>query len=346
MLNLDNATLKKTVVHRIGNKSLEQTVELSDNILSGDEHPDLNNILTNFFLSSFKEPVFYTFSHPTKLELNDIYNIVQAIFESPRKFLTSTQDLAKILHEATSHPKIKPGELYVASFGGCLCEGEPTDALGIFKSENDEVFLQVSLKQHVSSVAFFTGISTKKVDKGALILNTNKPNGYLVAIVDNLNAIEAKYWKDDFLKLQIHQNEYKATSDILRVTREFVDQLPDNHEIDRPGQIDLLNKSIDYFKSNENFNRKEFEQEVFEDKTIIKAFRNFDSEFRESNNLEAVDEFQISSQAVRKQSRIFKSVLKLDKNFHVYIHGDRSRIEQGTEKDGRKYYKIYYDQEL
>ena len=27
--------------------------------------------------------------------------------------------------------------------------------------------------------------------------------------------------------------------------------------------------------------------------------------------------------------RVFKSVLKLDKNFHIYIHGDRNKIERG-----------------
>ena len=48
---------------------------------------------------------------------------------------------------------------------------------------------------------------------------------------------------------------------------------------------------------------------------------------------------------MKKQSRAFKSVLKLDKNFHIYIHGDRELIEQGGDKDGRKFYKIYYEDE-
>jgi hypothetical protein len=58
------------------------------------------------------------------------------------------------------------------------------------------------------------------------------------------------------------------------------------------------------------------------------------------------DSFEISTQAVKKQARIFKSVLKLDKNFHIYIHGNRDMIEQGVEKDGRKYYKIYFENEI
>ena len=57
-------------------------------------------------------------------------------------------------------------------------------------------------------------------------------------------------------------------------------------------------------------------------------------------------EFDISNKAVKNQARVFKSILKLDKNFHIYIHGNKELIEKGTESDGRKYYKIYYDQEV
>jgi len=37
-----------------------------------------------------------------------------------------------------------------------------------------------------------------------------------------------------------------------------------------------------------------------------------------------------------------KKVLKLDKNFHVYIHGDISKIEVLEDKKG-KFLKIYFD---
>jgi hypothetical protein len=58
-----------------------------------------------------------------------------------------------------------------------------------------------------------------------------------------------------------------------------------------------------------------------------------------------MDNFNISAAALKKQSRVFKSVLKLDKNFHVYIHGDRELIEQGVDPDGRKFYKLYFREE-
>ena len=48
---------------------------------------------------------------------------------------------------------------------------------------------------------------------------------------------------------------------------------------------------------------------------------------------------------MKKQAKIFKSVLKLDNNFHIYIHGKRELIEQGVDPNGRKFYKIYYEEE-
>ncbi|HEY0059407.1 MAG TPA: nucleoid-associated protein, partial [Flavisolibacter sp.] len=65
----------------------------------------------------------------------------------------------------------------------------------------------------------------------------------------------------------------------------------------------------------------------------------------EKHDFDITSSFDISAPAVKKQSRIFKSVLKLDRNFHIYIHGNTDLIEKGTDDDGRKYYKLYYQEE-
>jgi hypothetical protein len=107
----------------------------------------------------------------------------------------------------------------------------------------------------------------------------------------------------------------------------------------------LLNRSVDYFKTNETFDKADFEKNVFSDSAVIDSFRRFDTNYREENEIELQDNFEISKQAVRKQAKIFKSVLKLDTNFHVYIHGRRDMIEQGIDENGRKFYKIFYENE-
>jgi hypothetical protein len=58
------------------------------------------------------------------------------------------------------------------------------------------------------------------------------------------------------------------------------------------------------------------------------------------------ENFEISAHAVKRQAKIFKSVLKLDKNFHIYIHGNREMIEKGfDEAVGKHYYKLFFDSE-
>ncbi|OAV70416.1 50S ribosomal protein L22/unknown domain fusion protein [Bacteroidales bacterium Barb4] len=36
----------------------------------------------------------------------------------------------------------------------------------------------------------------------------------------------------------------------------------------------------------------------------------------------------------------------IDKDFHIYVHGNRDLIEQGIDENGRKFYKIYYQEEV
>jgi hypothetical protein len=68
--------------------------------------------------------------------------------------------------------------------------------------------------------------------------------------------------------------------------------------------------------------------------------------YESAKNLEIEDEFDIHLAAVKKQAKVYKSVLKLDKNFHVYIHGRKDLIEKGyDELTGKHYYKLYFDEE-
>lgn len=122
--------------------------------------------------------------------------------------------------------------------------------------------------------------------------------------------------------------------------------LEGEYEVTKTEKIELLNRSVDYFKTHDTFDKSEFEQTVFQHEKLIESFQNYDTAYRQENEVEITNNFAISPQAVKKQARIFKSVLKLDKNFHIYIHGNTDLIEQGVETDGRKFYKIYFKEEL
>lgn len=347
MTPLDSARLARLIIHQVGNRLADEGVRLSQEEIDLNAQPGLKEILTAYFLSPFKEPVYYHFHHVSSRKLNEIHTVAGELFQSTRGFVRKSRDIANILYQYSNHPRIRTGELYIAYFENCRVGDRDTDALGIFKSENKETFLKILDQEKGLGIAREDGVNIRKPDKGCLIFNVDAGEGYRVCVVDTLNlAQEAQYWKDEFLKLKPIDDNYDQTRNYLNLAREFVTgRLDEDFEVSRADQIDYLNRSLDYFKKHDQFNEHDFANEVFEDKEVIQSFRDYKKHFQQNNLVRIVPEFDISTPAVRRQSRVFKSVLKLDRNFHIYIHGNRDLIESGVDPDGRKYYKIYYREE-
>jgi hypothetical protein len=347
MLDFTNCIIKKVSVHQIGNKTNGEELHTSGAPIDSSD-PKLQTLLKHFFLSPFSNPEFYSFTFTNEdFSLNPVYNYAMEVFESSRKFHGNSVNIAKHLYELSMHPQIKAGDLFVAHLVNVYVDNEETELLGIFKSENRQDFLKPNADNEQFSIVYEDGINIEKLDKGCLIFNVNQEEGLKVCIVDRANRSgEALFWKNDFLMLKPIADAYHQTKNFLNIAKDYVSKkFAEEFEVNKTDQIDLLNKSVEYFKNNENFDKKKFEKEVFQDTNVIKSFRNYDETYREDHNLDIEDAFEISAQAVKKQSRIFKSVLKLDKNFHIYIHGNKEMIEQGVDKDGRKFYKIYYNEE-
>ena len=340
MIEIEDATISKVIYHRI---ALEEK-EILSNTLYEYKDEEEGAIFKKIFLKPFTSIVAsFEFSHDIDIELNPLYKTAQTIFDED-DFINQSKNIAKHLRSVSKHPNIKNGDLFVIQFNGIKINNQSYDGLGIYKIENKENFIETSLYQKgETGLQFKKGIGSKRLDKACLILFTEQP--YTVLIIDNA-PIETDYWQNEFIKCVLKKDNTNHTTQFLTLAKSFVTkQLPDEFEVTKADQIDLLNRSVEYFKTHDTFEKENFEQEVFQDKNIIKSFQNFDETYREEHEIEVADSFEISAKAVKKQARVFKSVLKLDKNFHIYIHGDRELIEQGVEKDGRKYYKIYFDQE-
>jgi hypothetical protein len=346
---MDSETIKLTelCIHKVGNK-------LNDHFIYFSKSPhdiknaELNEILKKYLTSSFNSEEYFHLYHDTDLKLNEVYAYVSSIFDQKENLFDQSINLARHLYEKSTHPKVKGGEFYVTYFQDCVVEGEMTDAVGLFKSENKDTFLKVIQKTDNYEIESEEGINIHKLDKGCIIFNKEKEKGYIVAIVDNVNkGYEAQYWKDEFLHVLPRNDNYHNTQNLLSLCKNFVvDKLPDEFEVSRADQADLLNKSVKFFKEKDSFSMDEFTHEVIGQPDMIKSFGDFRKEFEDERQLIIVDEFGISNQALKKQQRIFKSVIKLDKNFHIYIHGNRELIEKGfDESTGMNFYKVYFKEE-
>lgn len=348
MLTYSKASLANISAHIVGNKTNEEQLIPSKAELELTD--DLRDQLMHYFLSSFTSSEYFHFtSTDDDFRNNALYQWASDVFESARHFHAKTVSIAKHLYEMSLHPQIKSGDLFVVLFRNVSIGGEETDALGIFKSESKSSILKLAPKKDGHfEIDVETGINFEKLDKACLIFNVEQEKGYRISVIDRSGkSQDAQYWKESFLRIIPENNDFQATKNFLEIARHFVtDQIPEEFEVTKADQLAYLNRSIQYFKEHDEFDKKEFEQEVFEDTELIKSFRKFNTSFRDQFDMEIEDTFEISPEVVKKQARVFKSVLKLDKNFHIYIHGNRDLIERGVEKDGRKYYKIYYTTEL
>jgi hypothetical protein len=313
--------------------------------LTGEMSARLSEALLSRFTQCHER---YTFHHSSSLEYNEVYTFVRAVFRDKGTLYDESVRMASHLFEVSMHPKIKPGELYIGYF--CNIEDEePLEAVGIFKAETRALFADLAAGEDGLDLQFKEGVELSRLDKGCLILNRAGEQGYELLIFDsNGKGEEAQFWKDKFLGVMMRQNEFVQTQGFLTLTKNYVTrQLPGEFEVSKTEQIDILNRSMDYFKTHGNFDRQEFETEVLHHENLIQSFRNFDEQYRKDNALEPMESFEISTPAVKRQARVFKSVIKLDRNFHIYVHGDRELIERGyDEAMGKHFYKIYFDQEV
>ncbi len=349
MISYSEAQLSQLSIHHIGNKvqnehfSLsEQPLDLSDELLS--------SLLMQYFLKPFeKVNEAYRFHHSSgDLDLNEVNHFVSKVFADEAVFHEQSEKLARHLFDISNHPNIKSGELYVARFQGVQLEGERYQAVGIFKSETKDTYLRVYPQEKGFGIDYEQqGISINKLDKGCLIFNSEAEEGYTVLVIDQINrSTEAVYWKDDFLHLKVRNDNYNQTQNVMGVYKNFVSQLDNEFEISKADKIDLLNKSMKYFKEKENFDIDEFSNEVIGHEEGIASFKNYKRDYEAEFSEPIADSFEIADAAVKKQARIFKSILKLDKNFHIYIHGNKDWIEKGyDEEKSLNYYRLYFKEE-
>lgn len=344
MIYCENSALESVTVHILGDKSFDENIVYSVSEMILDEN--LRDILNIYYFSSFKSEEYYQLYHESDLSLNEVYTYVSKIFDNPKQLYEQSRYLAKHLYEQSTHPKIKGGEFYTVYFKGCVLNGETLDAVGLFKSENKDTFLKVLQQNGNFNLESDKGIDIKKLDKGCLIFNKEREEGYIVAVVDNTNkGVEAHYWIDEFLHVRQRKDEYANTHNFMSMAKSFVTQeLPKEFEVTKADQIDLLNKSLQFFKEKDSFDIEDFTHEVISQPEVIEKFHQYKQEYEEQSDIVIDNQFSISEAAYKKQQRSYKRVINLDKKIQIIIAGNRQNIEQG-EDDRGKFYKVYYQKE-
>ncbi len=334
------ALVEEFALHRLGGENKDNVFSDFTVTLKGDEEQEF---LRKLFLKPFANMAFTSeFTHAVSLEYNVLHRLCAEI-HAGKDLLKCSEAITRHLIDVSKHHNINGGDLYVARFSGVQVGSAVHDAVGVYKFDEKEVFMESKTASGGIELSMKRGIGTIKPNKAVLVLFTE--DAPTLFVIDNNASTE--FWQKDFIDHKPKNDHVNSTSSVLDLTKSFItEQLPQDYVMAKADQIDLLNRSVQYFKSHSEYDRAEFAQEVFQDEKAISSFNQFSDRFQQEHDVEIQDNFEISAHAVKRQARIFKSVIKLDKNFHIYVHGDRERIEQGVDENGRKFYKIYYDQEF
>jgi hypothetical protein len=304
---------------------------------------DLQDAMNRFFWSHFKTPEWYCFSEVPE---NTMYNIACSIFDDGQLFADKA---VQFLHyyQKVSTNDASDAVLFVGYFSELAIDDEITDAIGIFKANNRDTFMQLISNGNYVEIDLAEGIFTGQPQMGCVILNTQRGEGFKVcpSFAGSRNA-ESAFWKESFLKITEAADDYHHTKHYIQATKKFIrDKMPDVTEMDKTAEAAVMQRSFEYFKQEDNFDVDAYEVKVFKDREVVEAFRDFREAYSQEKPGMLADQFDISDSAVKKQSNVFKSVIKLDKNFHIYVHGDRNKIRKGTDDNGQKFYMIYYEDE-
>lgn len=341
MQDFSNVELKKIIIHLVGNKIKDE--ELKTSLEPCDTVDDITlQYLKRFFFSSFKFDISYRFTHEADIGLNEINSYTEKIFEDQKKFVEQSINIAKHLYGVSVHPNIKAGELYVVYFENCILDNESMDAIGIFKSETKDFFLEIKDGISRYGVNCKQGINTKKLDKGCLIFKSNTGDNKIYIVDSNVN--DALYWKNNFLMITESKNEYFNTSSVLKTCKQFIKK---TSGVEPKQKLNLINNSVQYFETHNSFELNEFADTVFQDEEECKKFKTYIDAIPDKKIEKS---FDISPQAVSKIKRTIKNFIKLDSNIEIKINTELREVDRIIEKgyDERKnmkFYKIYYNSE-
>lgn len=339
MIDITDAYISDVVCHRFCLDNSQDILSRQKTTTDNSDNDILKNILLEAFISV---NVIYEFVHDIDIDLNVLRKIVKE-YQNEEDLLHTSKDIYQHLKAIATHPKIKDGDLVFAKFEDIHIDNSYYEALGIYKIEQKESFLRVDIdKENTSSISIISGILSKNIDKACLIVfSKGEP---FVLVIDKNNK-DVQYWIDDFLHVRQRKDEYANTENVMAMAKQFITkELPKEFEVPKADQIDLLNRSLQFFKEKDTFDIEDFANEVIEQPEVIESFKSYKKNYEEEHATEIDNSFTISQHAFKKQQRSYKRIIRLDKKIQIIIDGNRDHIEQGEDEKG-KYYKVYYSTE-
>lgn len=345
MINLYATQIEGISIHRVGNKNKNEGVFLSEEPFNLND--ETTGLLKEYFFKPFreKEENYYKLTNEVDVEFNELHKITSEIFSDPSKAHLNSKKIASLLFEQSNHPHIKSGEVYVTYLTGLLLDNKKVDAVGIFKSELKHDFIQFEEKGSNLDIVIQQGININKLDKGCLIFNVDKEEGYKVLSVDS-NKYDTKYWLEHFLGVDPLADDNFKTKNYLKFCQNFAKDVVLPAE-DKQQEVLFMNRAVNHFAKNDAFEETNFLNEVMENPELIPEFRHYKTEKGPKYSIEDVSNFDIANKAVSDARKKIKNVINLDTNIQIkldFINPESAEkfVEKGWDEERQMYYYLVY----
>ncbi|WP_372757780.1 nucleoid-associated protein [Mariniflexile sp.] len=348
MISRKNASISKFIIHKVGNKFNDTKNAFSEKLVEFDEAS--YDLMLPFLLRPFGSVVqSYRFNHHANIALNEINSYSTQIFNDEDAFIDVSKHIVTHLFEQSTSAQIKTGDVLVVMFEGIEFNEITTNALGIFKIESKVNFFQTYLENNSYDVLVQKGISSKKVDKGCIILNQTDTEGNIILSVDN-NSYDAQYWLNQFLNIKYADDANNHTQQYIELCKDFSTEIIKT-TYGAQEQNTFLAKTIDFFKENEVVNIERFKDELFEEDKHKNLFEDYKKTFQEEKNVIIRNQFDVAESVVNKEKKKFKTDIKLDTNIQIKLDIDApdastEYMERGYDEDKKMhFYKVYFNVE-
>lgn len=345
MLNLFGAHITSMSIHRVGNKINNEPIFLSENPFETDD--EIHPVLKEYFLKPFreKEENYFQFIHETDLDFHSLYPIISQIFLAPNTLHEESKKITKHLYDQSLHPHIKSGEVYIVHFENVQIDNEKVEAIGVFKSEIKQDFLQFSEKENQLDAFLQQGVNLNKLDKGCLIFNVKKEEGYKILSVDS-NRYDTRYWLESFLGVDAFEDENFYTKKYLKFCQDFAKDVVLPAE-DKKEEVLFMNRAVNHFAKNNDFEESLFINEVIDNPDLVPEFKHYKTEQAPKYKIEDLTEFPIANTAVTAARKKIKNVISLDTNIQIkmdFINPESAErfVEKGWDEEKQMYYYLVY----
>ncbi|MCH3882795.1 MULTISPECIES: nucleoid-associated protein [Tenacibaculum] len=348
MIKRTRAEISKCIIHKVGNKYNSGQNAMSESLVRFDE--ESYELLMPFLLKPFANVTqSYRFNHHADVRLNEMNNYSHEVFGNQETFIEYSKNIVNHLYEQSNSAQIKAGDVLVVLFENLDYKDMMVEGVGVFKIENKVDFFQTYLEEDSFDVVVQKGISTKKLDKGCIILNTTDAEGTVVLSVDN-NNYDAQYWIKNFLNVKYADDRNSHTQNYLEMCKEFSEEVI-KPELGKQEQSTFLANTVDYFKEHENVDYHTFKDEIFEEEKHKEKFEDYKKHFEGLNDVLIRNNFEVSDVVLKKEKSKFKTEIKLDTNIKISIDVDApdassEYLERGYDEEKKmKYYKVFFNEE-